>query len=90
MVQSTRQLLTLLSLADSFYPEDGGDNFLRNVGLHKTYTAPVIQLRYTECIAADCGEGAHLSLEEGGTRNADNVCCVGSRVRGGISIRPKC
>jgi hypothetical protein len=23
-----------------FYPEDGGDTFLRNVGSHKTYTAP--------------------------------------------------
>jgi hypothetical protein len=23
-----------------FYPEDGGDTFLRNVGSHKKYTAP--------------------------------------------------
>jgi hypothetical protein len=23
-----------------FYPEDGGDKFLRNVGSHKIYTAP--------------------------------------------------
>jgi hypothetical protein len=23
-----------------FYPEDGGDTFLRNVGSHKVYTAP--------------------------------------------------
>jgi hypothetical protein len=24
-----------------FYPEDGGDKFLRNVGLHKIYTASI-------------------------------------------------
>jgi hypothetical protein len=27
------------SLADFFYPEDGGDTLLRNVGSHKIYTA---------------------------------------------------
>jgi hypothetical protein len=30
-----------------FYHEDGGDMFLRNVGLHKTYTAPHSRRRHS-------------------------------------------
>jgi hypothetical protein len=33
-------LLTLVPPLGFFYPEDGGDTFLRNVGSHKIYTAP--------------------------------------------------
>jgi hypothetical protein len=29
-----------------FYPEDGSDTFLRNVGSHKIYTAPHPRIRY--------------------------------------------
>jgi hypothetical protein len=29
-----------------FYPEDGGDTFLRNVGSHKIYTAPNPRIRH--------------------------------------------
>jgi hypothetical protein len=32
-------LLTLVPRSRIFYPEDGGDTFLRNVGSHKIYTA---------------------------------------------------
>jgi hypothetical protein len=36
------------SLADfSFYPEDGADTFLRNVGLHNIYTAPHPRRRHS-------------------------------------------
>jgi hypothetical protein len=30
-----------------FYPEDGGDIFLRNVGSHKIYTAPHPRKRHS-------------------------------------------
>jgi hypothetical protein len=30
-----------------FYPEDGGDTFLRNVGSHKIYTAPHPRRRHS-------------------------------------------
>jgi hypothetical protein len=30
-----------------FYPEDGGDTFLRNVGSYKTYTAPHPRRRHS-------------------------------------------
>jgi hypothetical protein len=30
-----------------FYPEDGGDTFLRNVGSHKIYTAPNPRRRHS-------------------------------------------
>jgi hypothetical protein len=30
-----------------FYPEDGGDTFLRNVGSHKIYTAPHLRRRHS-------------------------------------------
>jgi hypothetical protein len=30
-----------------FYPEDGGDKFLRNIGLHKIYTAPHPRRRHS-------------------------------------------
>jgi hypothetical protein len=30
-----------------FYPEDGGDTFLRNVSSHKIYTAPYPTRRYS-------------------------------------------
>jgi hypothetical protein len=30
-----------------FYPEDGGDMFLRNVGSHKIYTAPHLRRRHS-------------------------------------------
>jgi hypothetical protein len=33
-----------------FYPEDGGDIFLRNVGSHKIYTAPHPRRRYSSGI----------------------------------------
>jgi hypothetical protein len=35
------------SLADIFYPEDGGDTFLRNVGSHKIYTTPHPRRRHS-------------------------------------------
>jgi hypothetical protein len=30
-----------------FYPEDGGDTFLQNVGSHKIYTAPHPRRRHS-------------------------------------------
>jgi hypothetical protein len=39
-VSSCSHLLTLVPRLRIFYPEDGGDTFFRNVGLHKIYTAP--------------------------------------------------
>jgi hypothetical protein len=35
------------SLAEFFYPEDGGDTFLRNVGSHKIYMAPRPRRRHS-------------------------------------------
>jgi hypothetical protein len=32
-----------------FYPEDGGDTFLRKVGSHKKYTAPHPRKRHSSC-----------------------------------------
>jgi hypothetical protein len=32
-----------------FYPEDGGDTFLRNVGSHKIYRAPHFRRRHSLC-----------------------------------------
>jgi hypothetical protein len=34
-------------LAGGFYPEDGGDTFLRNFGSHKIYTAPHLRRRHS-------------------------------------------
>jgi hypothetical protein len=35
-----------------FYPEDGGDTFLRNVGSHKKYTAPHPRNRHSSSLFA--------------------------------------
>jgi hypothetical protein len=32
-----------------FYPEDGGNTFIRNVGSHKTYTAPHPRRQHSSC-----------------------------------------
>jgi hypothetical protein len=42
-----------------FYPEDGGDIFLRNVGSHKIYTAPHPRRRHSSSILADHLLGLH-------------------------------
>jgi hypothetical protein len=40
VVNNASLLLELSSLADIFYPQDGGYMFHRNVGSYKTHTAP--------------------------------------------------
>jgi hypothetical protein len=42
-----------------FYPEDGGDTFLRNVGLHNIYTAPHSSNHYMLTI----DEHIHISFD---------------------------
>jgi hypothetical protein len=42
-----REQMAADSLADFFYPEDGGDTFLQNVGSHKTHTAPHPRRRHS-------------------------------------------
>jgi hypothetical protein len=37
---SCSHFLTLVPARGFFYPEDGGDTILRNVGSHKNYTSP--------------------------------------------------
>jgi hypothetical protein len=44
-VQSARQLLILSLVLRFFYPEDGGNTFLRNVCSHKTHTVPRLRRR---------------------------------------------
>jgi hypothetical protein len=40
MAESTATCSRWFLARGFFYPEDGGDTFLRNVGSHKSYTAP--------------------------------------------------
>jgi hypothetical protein len=50
-----------------FYPEDGGDTFLRNVCSHKIYTAPHLRRRHSSCLHLFCkGGAAYKSLEISG------------------------
>jgi hypothetical protein len=42
-------LLTLVHCPGFFYPEDGDDTFLRNVGSHKIYTVPHPRRRHSSC-----------------------------------------
>jgi hypothetical protein len=39
-----------------FYPEDGGDTLLRNVGSHKIYTAPHPWRRYASSVIMEIGK----------------------------------
>jgi hypothetical protein len=44
-----------------FYPEDGGDTFLWNIGLHKIYTAPHPRRRHSSIIHTVAEKNALLA-----------------------------
>jgi hypothetical protein len=45
--RGTSRLLMLVPQSRIFYPEDGGDTFLRNIGSHTIYTAPHPRRRHS-------------------------------------------
>jgi hypothetical protein len=60
-----------------FYPEDGGDTFLRNVGSHKIYTAPHPRGRHSSL-----GSWLRIPLEAGMCVHSIpvSVSCFGRRL----------
>jgi hypothetical protein len=46
-----------------FYPEDGGDAFIRNVGSHKIYTAPHPRRRHSSDVRVYCSFHVYIDAQ---------------------------
>jgi hypothetical protein len=54
-------LVMVVTRSQIFYPEDGGDTFLRNVGSHKIYTAPYPRTRNFSSVSHLSNDFSHSS-----------------------------
>jgi hypothetical protein len=61
------------SLAEFLYPEDGGDKFIRNVGLYNIYTAPHPKKRHSPMMMKFT-QRSHMETTDGTFKSIMYIC----------------